>query len=122
SYTRHDFFARTRVFDALAYGDGEETILALARESADVPGLLWREGGEVRASGALFSRELDRWPAPVYSRDVYPNVDRFFRIRVLDESRGCFNRCSFCSHRHLSDVTRVRSPARVADEMQAALA
>lgn len=121
NYTRATFFRRTTVFDALAYGDGEDTILALAREAADVPGVVRREGDRIHATPPRFSRDLDVWPPPTYARDVYPSIDRMFRIRIVDESRGCFNRCAFCSHRHLSDVTRVRSPARVADEMELGL-
>lgn len=94
--------------DHLVAGDGEDEIVRLATGTRAAP----------RAPDDA-SPELDRLPFPTYDPAVYPNVDDFFRVRILDESRGCFNRCAFCAHPHLNGGTvRERTAARVVDEMQ----
>ncbi len=100
------FTRLTSVFDELVMGDGEEAIVRLATGRAPVHRAL-RPGAA-----------LDRLPMPLYSPDVYPSVGEFFRLRLIDESRGCVNRCAFCSHPHLTgEGVRERTPARVVDEM-----
>ncbi len=111
---------RAPMFDHFVVGDGEQAIVELAlgapAETIVTLGRRARRGG-----GVAYGTPLDALPPAVYTRDVYPGLDRFFSIRVIDESRGCFNHCAFCAHPSLSGTTRLKSPARVADEMQHAL-
>jgi CRP-like cAMP-binding protein len=120
-YGRELILKRAPVFDALVYGDGEEAVVALARGEMDAPGVIRREGGRVIHTPPRYGRHLDGIPAPRYDPQTYPGVEGFLRMRILDDSRGCFNRCAFCSHMHLSGVTRMKSPARVVDEMEQGL-
>jgi pyruvate-formate lyase-activating enzyme len=101
-YAREYFWEYTCVFDRLVWGDGEEALVALAL------------GREPR-SGV----ELDELPFPTYRPDVYPGIETFHQLRILDESRGCFNRCAFCAHTEFSGHrVRRRRAAPVVDEMQ----
>jgi hypothetical protein len=112
---------RAPVFDAAVHGDGEDALLALVRGRTDAPGIVTRGGARAAMAAPGRRQRLDDIPAPTYAPDVYPGIERFFRMRIIDDSRGCFNRCAFCSHTHLSGLTRTKSPARVVDEMEEGL-
>ncbi len=119
TYCEEYLLHRTRIFDHLVSGDGEAAILAIARGAAR--GGLLRLDRRVRRDGSrAYNSELDQLPFPDYSRDAYPDLDRFFATRVIDDSRGCFNRCAFCAHPRLSGVTRTKQADRVVDEMELA--
>lgn len=99
-------YRRTRVFDSLTHGEGEEVIKALAehalgrRSLTDIPGVMYLDGDRVRRNQPDFSLEMDGLPAPVYDEAVYPAMagDEKIKIIVLDDSRGCPFRCAFCMH------------------------
>lgn len=119
SYCEEYLLYRTRIFDHLVSGDGEAAIVAIAHGTAR--GKLLRFDRRVRRDGSTaYAGDLNQLPMPDYSRDVYPNARSFFATRVIDESRGCFNRCAFCAHPHLSGVTRTKRAERVVDEMERA--
>ncbi len=119
AYCEDYLLHRTRIFDHLVSGDGEAAILAIARGTAR--GELLRFNRRIRRDGSTtYNSDLNQLPFPDYSREAYPNLDSFFATRVIDESRGCFNRCAFCAHPRLSGVTRTKQPERVVDEMELA--
>ncbi|MBM4142071.1 MAG: B12-binding domain-containing radical SAM protein [Lentisphaerae bacterium] len=114
------------VFDALAFGECEETIRRLgesgadARSYASIPNLIFRADGAIRRSGHEMIRDLDRLPMPVYDPEVYPAMagDEKIRIIVVDESRGCRNNCAFCIHPVKSNHTlRTKSVAKLIAEI-----
>jgi hypothetical protein len=118
--------SRTSVFDALAVGDGEETITALGefalgrRRLSDIPNVMFRDGSELRVTRRQWIADLDRLPVPCYAEDVYPALGGPGKIRVLtlDDSRGCPHQCHFCLHPLKSGTRRRRkSPARIQAEM-----
>jgi radical SAM superfamily enzyme YgiQ (UPF0313 family) len=127
-----DYFGRhildyTDAFDVLVRGEGERVLpllvdaLIAGREWGDIPGLLWREGGGVRTTPVQTLSDLDQLPLPLYGRDVYPALDgdEKIKIGVVDESRGCPNRCSFCIHPIKSGGEwHLKSATRVTEEMQ----
>jgi len=126
-----DYFNRhilefTDAFDVLVQGEGERVLpeligaMAAQRDWRNLPGLLWREGDRIRANPARALDDLDDLPLPVYDPDVYPALrgNEKIRIGVLDESRGCPNRCAFCIHPIKSGGKWcVKSPRRVVEEM-----
>ena len=74
---------------------------------------------QARAAKAL--QNLDELPLPVYDPDTYPALqgDEKIKIGVLDESRGCPNRCAFCIHPIKSGGKWcLKSPQRVIEEMR----
>ena len=113
-------------FDAFVYGEGEETVVALAAAGdqpaawASLPNLVYRDGGAVRTTPARSVEDLDRLPMPVYAPDTYPAMrgNSKIKIIVVDESRGCRNECAFCIHPVKSDRRlRLKSVARLVAEL-----
>jgi len=117
----------TAAFDALVAGEGErvlpELVEAMSR-GADwraVSGLIWREADSIKRNAPESLDCLAALPLPQYGGDIYPALkgEEKVRIGVLDESRGCPNRCAFCIHPVKSGGRwNVKSPARVLDEMR----
>jgi radical SAM superfamily enzyme YgiQ (UPF0313 family) len=114
------------VFDALVYGEGEETIRALAETGgaaealADTPNLLYRCDGQIHTTPERMVANLDELPIPVYDPEVYPAMrgDEKIKIIVIDESRGCRNHCAFCIHPVKShQQQRVKSISRLMREI-----
>jgi len=127
-----DYFHRhilnfTDAFDVLVRGEGELVLPALVDamlsggEWRGVSGLVWRENGRFRSTPVKPICALDALPMPVYSPDVYPALsgDQKIHVGVLDESRGCPNRCAFCIHPIKSGGQwAMKSARRVVDEMR----
>ncbi len=123
-------YRRTRAFDALLHGEGEQAILELAehargkRELATIAGVIYLEDGQPRRVPPTFAVNLDDLPEAVYDEDVYPAMagDEKIKIIVLDDSRGCPYQCGFCAH-PVESGTRLRtaSASVLVDRMAAAI-
>ena len=108
-------------------GDGEWSLLELhrqlrgARRFERVPGLLWRDDGELRANAPA-------WPDAVALPTTRSEVDNptYFRLGGqigLETKRGCGRRCAYCAEPLAKGPRRrLRAPAEVADEAEALLA
>jgi len=114
------------VFDAVAYGEGEETIVDLAERGGDrsalpsIPNLLFRSADGIQKTRMQMVEDLDALPTPVYDPSIYPAMagDEKIRIMVVDESRGCKNECAFCIHPTKSNHNqRVKSVPRLLQEI-----
>jgi radical SAM superfamily enzyme YgiQ (UPF0313 family) len=117
-FFRELIFERTKAFDALVFGEGEETILEIAdfvsgKPALDFPNLITPDGVERETKRV---ENLDSLPMPVYEESIYPAMrgDQKIKIVVLDESRGCPYACAFCvqpvksgHHRRLKSADRV---------------
>ncbi|MCM2267707.1 MAG: B12-binding domain-containing radical SAM protein [Elusimicrobiales bacterium] len=84
--------------DAVAFGEGEETIVELARRGAKnlagVAGLAYREGGVVsRGPARPPIRDLDALPLPAYGSMDFGQ----YEVPTVITSRGCPYGCHFCS-------------------------
>ena len=113
--------------DAVCSGEGEPVIAALARASAgamsleDVPGILWREDGEVRTSAVPPRVDMDTVPVPDYRdfcRDIAElsaadQVDIAIGKLPVENSRGCWwgaiRHCVFCGIHDDDMAFRVKS-------------
>jgi len=99
-------YRRTDVFEAIACGEAEATIVPLAehaigqRNLADIPAIIYRQNGEVIEVPRRGWLDLNDLPVPVYDPEIYPAMagDEKIKIIVLDDSRGCPYRCGFCTH------------------------
>ncbi len=106
SWFREVIYDRTPVFDALAYGEGEQLILDLVehavagRPLASIPGLIYMQDGAVCRNERAEGLDLNRLPFPVYDEEVYPAMagEEKAKLIVLDDSRGCPYTCGFCTH------------------------
>jgi hypothetical protein len=131
-----DYFGRhildyTTAFDALIQGEGERAFPewlaahASGKDWRNIPGMIWRDGGGIANNPAESLRNLNDLPLPVYDPLHYPALQGNDKIRVgvLDESRGCPNRCAFCIHPIKSGGKwSLKSPQRVADELESLMA
>jgi len=117
---------RSPWIDAIVTGEGERTLVELARvveagkDIRHVPGLAFAHGGTVvKTSPRARVEDLDRLPLP--ARDLLPMA----RYRALGTpctvitSRGCPYHCIFCSGRRMfGPKVRFRSPGLVVDEIE----
>ena len=117
---------RYPLFDALVYGEGEDTIRRLSESGNnpaaydDIPNLIHVRDGAARQSPRQIIDDLDQLPMPLYDPAVYPAMagDEKVKLAVIDESRGCRNECSFCIHPLKSNRrVRVKSIARLLREV-----
>jgi anaerobic magnesium-protoporphyrin IX monomethyl ester cyclase len=99
-------FDRISELDVLVRGEGEGVLPRLVRGEpmSQIEGVLWRDGGEVRAaSGTAEFDDLDAIPLPAYH---LVNLEQYRcqlsyaynhrRQGVLVTGRGCVYRCTFC--------------------------
>ncbi len=114
-------------FDALVYGEGEETLHHLFSDGGDpgaypaIPNLIYRDGGTIRMTPETMVGNLDTLPMPAYDPDLYPAMagNEKIKIIVIDESRGCRNNCAFCIHPVKShNSVRLKSIGRLMEEVQ----
>jgi len=117
----------TDVFDALLAGEGERALprmvdaMSAGGRWSDIEGVICRRGGDVRQKPNVPLDCLDELPLPVYEEQVYPALagNQKIKIGVLDESRGCPNRCAFCIHPIKSGGQwSLKSAGRVVAEMR----
>ncbi len=109
-------YQRTGVFEAIACGEAEATIVALAehatgqRDLADIPAIIYQHNGEVMEVPRAGWLDLNDLPVPVYDPEIYPAMagEEKIKIIVLDDSRGCPYRCGFCTH-PVESGTRLRT-------------
>lgn len=115
--------------DVVAVGEGERTLAEMVdcnfelERIAEIPGIAMRKEnqGTINAKRDLID-DLDNLPMPDYSLidlDRYVAYDpELFSINV-EVGRGCPFNCTFCSTSLMwSKNYRVKSPARILEEMQ----
>ncbi|HPD18033.1 MAG TPA: radical SAM protein [Candidatus Goldiibacteriota bacterium] len=114
-------------FEALAYGEGEETICDIADsvegkiKLRDIPNLIYKENGNIKKTFTKRIENLESIEMPIYSEDIYYPMDDNKKIKIimLDESRGCPNKCSFCMHPNKSgNYWRTKKPEKIVDEIE----
>ena len=117
-------------FDLVAVGEGEETIVRIMehlddRRFDEVPGLVFKRGGEVVRTEPLGrSKDMSSLPLP-YRRDL-PNQEyiSYWRRHWKDattplmSTRGCPFRCEFCHKPVFGDLFRARPASSVIEEME----
>ncbi len=128
-------------FDIAAVGEGEQTMLEIARQDrlGEVNGLVYREesgkllrpgekgGNVVRTPRRRVLKNLDAIPLP--ARDLFDNANyiNYYNRRgdppttSAITSRGCPFACDFCSHPIFGESFRERSPENMADEVEQVL-
>ncbi len=115
--------------DCLCVGEGEGPLLDLAdgRRPADIPNLVFRDGGRVVSNPRRPRiRDLDQLPFPAYEKLAgFPkgyHLPLFsFRKRwgaTMITSRGCPYTCSFCDRTVFEHLYRFNSAAYVYEQMR----
>lgn len=99
--------------------EGEQPLVELCRGERpleEIPGLLFRRGGQVLAGPAPVPRlDLDAISFPRYERF---DLRRYAPEILLVTSRGCPYRCIFCPNSLTAKKFRARSPGHVVDEIE----
>jgi anaerobic magnesium-protoporphyrin IX monomethyl ester cyclase len=120
--------------DVVVRGEGEQTLAELvggAEKKSSFPqvkGISFRHGGKIYHNPPRpLIEDLDMLPYPGYHfvKDVVHKY-HFAAMAGLDApyaliegSRGCVHTCTFCTQwRHWQGMWRVKSPERIADEME----
>ena len=112
--------------DFIALGEGEETIVDLAREAdggrnwSSIEGIAYRNGPEVRNTGMRRPiADVDALPIP--ARHLLP-LGRYRALGMpisMTTSRGCPFKCIFCVGRKMVGAkVRYRDPVKVVDELE----
>jgi len=123
---KENIFDVCDLFDALVYGEGEESISMLAdyvagkRKLEDIPNLIYKSNGKIVVTPIKRIENLDSLSSPIYDPDVYLAMkgDQKIKMVFIDESRGCPNHCSYCIHPIKSGNNwRQRTPEAVVEEM-----
>lgn len=114
-------------FDAVAMGEGEQTLLEILAERplAEVTGLRFREGDTVRRTPPRpLLEDLDRLSFPAYELFDLRRYRRKQwlwkkgRIAMVESSRGCPFQCAFCGGGVIFGRRwRAKSPRRVVGEI-----
>ena len=121
---------QTGTVDAVGHGEGERTIVDLARWAAgekalaDIPGISYRENGTTTDTPpAPLIDDLDALPFPDWRGLPYrrygllPFATIAKPALTLAGSRGCPYRCKFCSLQYIGRPVRKRSAARIVEEI-----
>ncbi|RCX16325.1 radical SAM superfamily enzyme YgiQ (UPF0313 family) [Anaerobacterium chartisolvens] len=126
-WSQEHIYDVTDVFDVLAFGDGDETIIEVAeycigeRDIEIIPNILYKKDGKVCFNDSRMVKDLDKLPLPDYSYETYPALKANNKLKVfmLEESRGCPHTCNFCIHPIKSgDRWRIKKPERIISEIE----
>lgn len=114
--------------DCVVRGEGEFIINRIVEEGPhrSIPNIFYKEKGAIAASDVKhdFITNLDELPYPAYELfDIksyhQPHISsRREPLGYLESSRGCCFGCVFCNKNIHGYRVRMKSPARVVDEME----
>lgn len=119
-------------FDMLIIGEGEKPVvklldtLAAGRSLDEVPGLWWRDGGEIRQVPKATLLEAESMPGvdwSIHDEETLRANFYFWGVLPVMASRGCPARCSFCAITNVQRLysgekfLRFRNPVEVVDEI-----
>jgi len=129
-----EYFRSFSYIDFLATGEGDRLFPALLSRLqtgdcvGDIPGLLYRQGSEIKSTPNELFLDLDSLPVPNY--DEY--FERLKRLRLklpseskytpFESSRGCWwgqkQHCTFCGLNGLGMAYRSKKPERLLNELE----
>ncbi len=106
--------------DYVIYGEGEKTFLDLAngKDPQNIKGLIYKKDGKIVMNNPYpLEHDLDKLPFPDY---YIFELDRMLEKRIpIVSSRGCPNRCIFCSIQLvMGSPFRTRTPENVVEEIK----
>jgi len=117
------FLKENSIFDVVVVGDGEETIVEIARGNKfeTIDGIIFRSGDEIIENKKRQISDLDRLSFPDYqcfdSISIYKSAFPY-NYYPLITSRGCPSQCLYCSVPLISGRRwRSRSPGNVIAEL-----
>lgn len=127
SFVHEEILENNEFVDLVIRGEAERSLLMLLESPdsehwSEIPNLSFRSEGRIFANAISPSeRDLDNAPLPHrFVRDI-ANTDPVLAMSplMLISSRGCFDRCAFCTiTKFYSNTWRGRSPRHVVDELE----
>ncbi|MFH1545500.1 MAG: radical SAM protein [archaeon] len=97
-----DLLSLEERFDSVICYEGEETIVELAealensKDIEKIRGLAFKQGSKIKQNPIRpLIHDLDGMPFP--ARDTLSNIIEKGGLPVISSSRGCYNRCSYCT-------------------------
>ncbi len=132
SLVAEEVLAEVPGLDYIVIGEGEVTFFEIASRLAkgdnsvdDIPGLAYHRDGEIVFTGQRsLIKDLDSLPIPAYhlldmEADAYYWHGMGKRAFGISTSRGCGDRCAYCSEsRFWEGVWRGRGGSKVVEEMR----
>lgn len=121
-----EYFLNSLNVDYVIFGEGEKATVELleylkgTRHLSDVSNLIYSHNGEIIFNEVKYEKDIDqiKIPAREHLRDRDFKAYKC-RIASLIASRGCPNRCSFCSSRHMwGNMIRKRSIDNIINEIE----
>ncbi len=116
------------LFDSVVRFEGEQTFVQLAKAIEEkkslkgIKGLAFKLNGKIKENKLRpLIPDLDRMPFP--ARDTLPLVLQAGGLPAISSSRGCYNKCSYCSISSFYSIPsgklfRFRSAENVLSELQ----
>lgn len=114
-------------FDALVYGEGEETLVEILKEKPlkEIKGIYYKTDGKIwKTVCRPMMENLDSLPFPAL--DLF-DIKRYKCPKILNRlspmsnymtSRGCIYGCTFCNKNIFGRKFRTRSPELVVEEIE----
>jgi radical SAM superfamily enzyme YgiQ (UPF0313 family) len=125
SMCAQDTLAGLPELDLVVIGEGDDTIVQIARQAGgdrhwdSIPGIVFRDAAGIRATSAR-EYAVDVKALPIPARHLLP-LGRYRALNMpvsMTTSRGCPFKCIFCVGRKMVGArVRYRDPASVVDEM-----
>jgi anaerobic magnesium-protoporphyrin IX monomethyl ester cyclase len=114
--------------DGVVRGEGDHVLTMIVEQglSPSIPNVFFKKNGKILKSERQsdFITDLDSLPFPAYELfDIQdysqPGIaSRLAPLGYMETSRGCYARCIFCNKNIHGFKVRMKSPVRVADEME----
>lgn len=127
TFADREVLTNENAVDLIVRGEGEETLLELARQSttgtklSDIKGITFRKNQEIIQNPMRpFIQDLDALPLPAYK---FLPIEKYFvskrKLLPIITSRGCPYACSFCvASQMFGQKFRARSPKNVLEELE----
>ena len=127
TFTAEETLSQHSEIDVIVRGEGEQTLLDLARccgkgdELSQIRGIAFRSGQEVVLTAPQPLIDVDKLPLPAYH--LLPMEKYYFTVfgkfATILASRGCPHRCTFCSEwKFWGERWRPRNPKKIVDEIE----
>ena len=133
--TAHESLEKYPEIDVIARGEGEQTLTELVKQGSrknpsiqSVKGISFKRGKEIiHNPNRPLIKDLDNLPYPgyhfvkdfVHKYHFAAMAGRKAPYALVEGARGCSHRCTFCTQwRHWEGSWRLKSPDRIADEIE----
>ncbi len=126
TFCAHDTLSSFPELDIVVLGEGENTIVSIAKEAlnnkkwSSIPGIVYRDGSEIKSTGGR-PGPIHGHALPMPARHLIP-LGRYRALGMpitMTTSRGCPFHCIFCVGRKLlGPKVRMRRPEDVLNELE----